>query len=77
MDFSQVVLLLFAALWYLILVASFPALIKSTWFKGKFCSAHLNLYVKHSIDIKRYNLINNITLPTFVYGFCLIPFLEG
>jgi len=77
MDFSQVLLLLFSALWYLILLAFVPVLIKSIWFKDNVCSAHVNLSIKSFIDIKRYNLVNNITLPKFISVFCLISFLEG
>ncbi|PPK49928.1 hypothetical protein BY454_14313 [Marinobacter persicus] len=77
MDFLQVVLLLFAALWHLVLLTLGPALIKSTCFKDKVCNADVSLSLKTFLNIKYYNLLKNTMLPKAIDEFCAIPFIEG
>jgi len=64
MDYTQTLQPLFNALWYLIPLAIFAAVIKSSWFKGKAGEAIVNLSAKLFLDKNRYHLIKNVTLPT-------------
>lgn len=64
MDYTQVLQLLFNALWYLIPLAILAAVIKSPWFEDKTEEAFVNLSAKLFLDKARYHPIKNVTLPT-------------
>jgi len=64
MDFSPIISQVFGALWYLIPIAIFAAVVKSPWFKGLMGELFVNLSAKFLLDKNKYHLVKNVTLPT-------------
>lgn len=64
MDFSPIISQVFGALWYLIPLVIFAAVVKSPWFKGVMGEFLVNLSAKFLLDKNQYHLIKNVTLPT-------------
>lgn len=64
MDFSPIISQVFGALWYLLPLVIFSAVVKSPWFKGVMGELLVNLSAKFLLDKNQYHLIKNVTLPT-------------
>lgn len=64
MDFTPIITQVFIALWYLIPIAIFVAVIKTSWFKGAAGEFIVNIGAKLFLDKEQYHLIKNVTLPT-------------
>ena len=64
MDFTPIITQFFIALWYLIPIAIFLAVIKTSWFKGATGEFIVNIGAKLFLDKEQYHLIKNVTLPT-------------
>lgn len=72
MDLTIYLNMMISAAWYLIPIFIFAVIIKSAWFKGSFKGMvgewQVNLLIKFFLNKKDYNLIKNVTLPTFTDG---------
>lgn len=64
MDFTPIITQVFIALCYLIPIAIFVAVIKTSWFKGAAGEFIVNIGAKLFLDKEQYHLIKNVTLPT-------------
>ena len=64
MDFTPIITQFFIALWYLIPIAIFVAVIKTSWFKSAAGEFIVNIGAKLFLDKEQYHLIKNVTLPT-------------
>ncbi|UNP89792.1 NERD domain-containing protein [Aeromonas encheleia] len=64
MDFTPVITLLLAQLWYLLPLLLIATLIKTPWFKGMVGEWFLNLSIRLFLDKRDYRLLKNLTLPT-------------
>lgn len=64
MDFSLMFKPVIGALWYLVPLFLFTALLKSPWFKGLVGEFIVNLSARWFLDKETYHLIRNVTLPT-------------
>ena len=64
MDFTPIITQVINTLWYLIPIAIFVIVIKSTWFKGVAGEFMVNIGAKLFLDKEQYHLIKNVTLPT-------------
>lgn len=63
MDVSPIISQVFGALWYLIPLIIFVAIVKSPWFKGLMGEFIVNLSARWLLDKNQYHLIKNVTLP--------------
>lgn len=64
MDFTPIIALLLAQLWYLLPLLLIAALIKTPWFKGMIGEGVLNLGIRLFLDKREYHLLKDVTLPT-------------
>ncbi|MGY3887821.1 nuclease-related domain-containing protein [Aeromonas aquatica] len=64
MDFTPVITLLLAQLWYLLPLLLIATVIKTPWFKGMVGEWFLNLSIRLFLDKQDYRLLKNLTLPT-------------
>lgn len=64
MDFTPIITQVIRVLLYLIPIAIFVAVIKSSWFKGVVGEFFVNVGAKIFLDKEQYHLIKNVTLLT-------------
>ena len=50
--------------WYVLPFMIFIAVLKTSWFKGKFGELLVNFLLNRFLDKQQYQLIKNVTLPT-------------
>jgi len=64
MDLTPIIIQIISTVWYLILIAIFVTVIKTSWFKGVTGEFIVNVGAKLFLDKGTYHLIKNVTLPT-------------
>jgi len=64
MDFTPIIIQVLSSVWYLIPIAIFVTVIKTSWFKAVAGEFIVNVGAKLFLDKETYHLIKNVTLPT-------------
>ncbi len=63
MDFTALITVVLAQLWYLLPLLLLVTIAKSPWFKGMIGEWLINVSIRLFLDKQEYQLLNNVTLP--------------